>query len=258
MRDSYDVGPGSGGGSELTYEGISIGVHNNYCLLGSIIWYSNNVHYSYMMNNCKDCFGCAELNGKQYCILNKQYTKEEYENLLPKVIQHMMDVPFEDKKGKIYRFGEYFPPEISPYAYNETVAQDYFPLKKETAEEKGYLWREYESGIYTTDINGSDLPDTILEADNSILEKTIACEITGRPYRITEQEFSFYKRMNLPLPSVHPDERHNARLRIRNPMKLHKRMCFFGDKEVDTTFPPVSEGGPEKVVCTEHYNKEVY
>jgi hypothetical protein len=35
-------------------------------------------------------------------------------------------------------------------------------------------------------------------------------------------------------------------------------MCYFEDKEVDTTYLPVSEGGPEKVVCAEHYNKEVY
>jgi hypothetical protein len=30
------------------------------------------------------------LHDKSYCILNKQYTKEEYEELVPKIIEKMM------------------------------------------------------------------------------------------------------------------------------------------------------------------------
>ena len=256
--DSYDVGPGCGGSSELTYEGISIGVNNSRCFLGAIIWYSNDVWYSFMMNNCRNCFGCAEMNGKQYCILNKQYTKEEYEKLVPKIIEQMKKMPYVDKQGRSYGFGEFFPPEISPFAYNETCAQDYFPIDERIAKEKGYLWREYTSGSYKTTIKGSDLPQTIAEVDDSILEQVIECEITKKPFKILEQELSFYRRLDIPLPSIHPDERHSRRLKLRNPLVLRKRMCFFGDKEIDTTYLPESEGGPKKVICTEHYKKEIY
>ena len=211
-----------------------------------------------MMNNCSYCFGCASMNGKQYCILNKQYTKEEYETLLPKIIEQMKTVPFVDKNGNKYAFGEFFPSEISPFAYNETIAQDYFPIDKKTAESKGYTWREYKSSSYQTTIKGKDLPQTIAEVDDSIFDEIIECEITKKPFKILEQELSFYKRLGLPLPSIHPDERHNRRLKLRNPMVLRKRMCFLGDKEIDTTYLPESEGGPKKVVCTEHYNKEIY
>ena len=258
LRDSYDVGPGAGGNSELTYEGISIGVNNNRCFLGVLIWYSSEVSYSFMMNNCQNCFGCTEMNGKRYCILNKQYTKEEYEQLLPKIIRHMREMPYVDKRGMVYKYGEFFPMELSPFAYNETVAQDYFPIDKEIAESKGYLWREYVSGSYKTTIKGEDLPQTISEIDDSILDKVIECEISGKPFRIVEQELSFYKRFDLPLPSLCPEERHNERLRFRNPMRLNKRMCFYGDKEIITTYLPESEDGPKKVVCTEHYKKEIY
>ena len=110
----------------MTYEGISIGVTDSRCFLSAIIWYSNDIWYSYMLNNCRNCFGCVEMNGKQYCILNKQYTKEEYENLVPKIIEQMKEMPYLDKQGRSYSFGEFFPPEISPFAYNETCAQDLF------------------------------------------------------------------------------------------------------------------------------------
>ena len=258
LTDSYDVGPGCGGKSELTYEGISIGVHDNKCFFGSIIWYSTDVWYSYMMNNCQNCFGCVEMNGKQYCILNKQYTKEEYEKLVSQIIEQMKSIPYIDKKGRSYGFGEFFPSEISPFAYNETVAQDYFPIDKKIAKSKGYLWREYIPGLYKTTIKGKNLPQTIKEVDNSILDEVIECETSGRPFKITEQELSFYRRFDLPLPSVHPDERHRRRLEQRNPVILRKRMCFFGDKEIETTYLPELEGGPKKVICTEHYNKEIY
>ena len=201
---------------------------------------------------------CAEMNGKQYCILNKQYTKEEYEILVPKIIEQMKKVPYVDKQGRSYGYGEFFPSEISPFAYNETVAQDYFPIDEKTAEFKGYLWREYTPNKYKTTIKGKDLPQTIAEVDDSILNEVIECEITNKPFKILEEELNFYRRLNLPLPSVHPDERHNMRLKLRNPMILRKRMFYFGDKEVDTTYLPVLEGGPEKVVCTEHYNQEIY
>jgi hypothetical protein len=258
LKDSYDVGPGCGDGSELNYDGVSVGVQNSQVSFGCVTWYSSNIFYSYMMNNCHYCFGCAEMNGKQYCILNKQYTKEEYESLVPRIIEQMKKIPYIDKQGKSYGFGEFFPTELSPFAYNETIAQDYFPIDKKQAESSGFLWREYIPNSYKTTIKGKDLSQTIAEVDDSILDQVIECEITKKPFKILEQELSFYRRFDLPLPSIHPDERHNLRLKLRNPMILNKRMCFFGDKEIYTTYFPESKGGPKKVVCTEHYNQEIY
>ena len=170
----------------------------------------------------------------------------------------MKDVVYTDKKGRTYAYGEFFPPEMSPFAYNETVAQDYFPTDPSGAEIFGAKWREYIPGSYQITKKGDELPQMIAEIDDSILNEVIECEITEKPFKITEQELNFYRRLDLPLPSIHPDERHNRRLKQRNPMILRKRMCYFGDKEVDTTYLPVEDGGPEKVVCVEHYNQEIY
>ena len=39
-------------------------------------------------------------------------------------------------------WGEFFPATLSPHGYNETVAQDYFPLSKQDVEKRGWYWRE--------------------------------------------------------------------------------------------------------------------
>ena len=67
----------------------------------------------------------ASASKKQYCILNRQYTKEEYEALLPKIKKHMTDMPYVDAKGSKYTTENSSP--NSPFAYNETMAQEYFP-----------------------------------------------------------------------------------------------------------------------------------
>ena len=77
----------------------------------------------------------------------------------------MNDLPYKDKTGKIYEYGDYFPADLSPFGYNETVAQELFPLTKKEAEAKGYLWREKISKDYTSDINANDLPDSLKETD---------------------------------------------------------------------------------------------
>lgn len=37
--------------------------------------------------NCKNCFGCVFLENKQYCIFNKQYSKEEYERNVKELLK---------------------------------------------------------------------------------------------------------------------------------------------------------------------------
>src|SRR3989344_3075374 len=98
-------------------------------------------------------FGCVGLRNKKYCILNKQYTKEEYEELAPRIIAHMRNTE---------EWGRFFPMEQSSFAYNETEAQDYFPLKKEEAAQRNIAWRE-EKEMPQADkvLPASQLPDSL-------------------------------------------------------------------------------------------------
>src|SRR3989338_6400151 len=61
--------------------------------------------------NGANLFGCVGIMDQQYCILNKQYSKEEYAVLRERIIKHMNDMPYVDKKGRVYKYGEFFPPE---------------------------------------------------------------------------------------------------------------------------------------------------
>ena len=117
---------------------------------------------------------------------------------------------------------------FSSFAYNETAAIDFFPLTKEEALAKGYRWKDREKKNYSTTIDGASLPETIGEVDDSILNEVISCaekdsQYSTGAYRITQNELSFYRRMDLPLPRVCFDVRHMRRLMKRPPMKIIKR-----------------------------------
>lgn len=196
----------------------------------------------------KDCFGCAGLKNAQYCVFNKQCSKEEYEGLVSRIIEHMKQCG---------EYGEFFPVSLSPFAYNETIAQEYFPFTREQILERGWRWRDEidETPKVQKVIPASQLPDSIDAVADDILNWAIECEATKRPFKIVKQELDFYRKMHLPLPHFHPDERHRRRMQLRNPRKLWKRACVKCGKEIQTTYAP---DRPEKVYCEECYLATVY
>ncbi|KKP85763.1 MAG: hypothetical protein UR88_C0008G0008 [Candidatus Nomurabacteria bacterium GW2011_GWA1_35_8] len=253
--------------AEKVYETLAIGFESNEnsnYFFSYFIKGSNSIYYSASCFSSNNLFACIGLRSKQYCILNKQYTKEEYEELVPKIIKHMNDMPYIDGKGRIYRYGEFFPPELSPFCYNETVAQEYFPLTKEEALKQGYRWKDKEERNYNVDIKNEDIPNDIKEVDDSIINKVIECEHKGQcneqcteAFKIIPDELKFYQRMNLPLPNLCPNCRHYNRLKQRNPLKLWHRKCMKPNclNEFETSYAP---DRPEIIYCEKCYQQEVY
>ena len=189
-------------------------------------WPANqDIEYCTKCTSSSDLFGCVSLKKKSYCIFNKQYSKEDYFALREKIIQHMNEMPYTDKQGRIYRYGEFFPPEFSPFAYNETLAHDFFPLTKEAAEVKGYLWRDPEMHEYQTTIDANDLPDHIRDISDSILKEIIKCASCGKAYRVIQMELDFLRKMSLPLPRLCPSCRHVSRLQLRNVPRFYRSQC---------------------------------
>ncbi len=271
LKDSYDTGPGTGGKSELTYEAVSTGVANSNCAFTTVVWNSRNVQYSFNCYSCNDCFGCVSLRNKSYCIFNKQYTKEEYFDILGKIKQHMNDMPYIDKKGNIYKYGEFFPIEISPYSYNGSTVQDFFPIDKEVAESMGYSWQEDTERNYNITINSIDLPQSIEDINIQVLEETIGCinsenniQSCTKAYKLIPEEFDFYKRLNIPIPRMCPNCRHMERIKERNPMKLWRRSCMCDlpnhehsgqcQNKFQTSYSPDKS---EIVYCEKCYQQEV-
>ena len=222
-KDCYDYGEW-GQNAELIYECIDCGI-DLYNLLSCYNCRLNcrNLSYCMFCSGSQNLFGCVSLNKRKHCILNKQYSKAEYEALVPKIINHMNDMPYRDTKGRVYRYGDFFPFELSPWGYNETTAQEYFKLSKNEAQRKGYNWyeparREWLEQTYK-------IPDHIKEVKDDILSTILACAACGKNYRIIKPELAFYRQQNIPIPRTCPDCRHNARVRMRNPLKLWHRKC---------------------------------
>ena len=74
-------------------------------------------------------------------------------------------------------------------------------------------------------ISTDELPDTIDDVDDSILDKVIICQQTGRPYKITLLELSLYRSLGIALPRLHHSVRHTMRIRRRAPREFVLRKC---------------------------------
>lgn len=224
--------------------------------------------YCDMCFSAQDCFGCFGLKQKQYCILNKQYSKEEYFILKERIIEHMR---------KTEEWGEYFPAFLSPFAYNESMAQDYFPLTKEEALKAGYTWYDRPLRDYKITLLTKDLPKTINDTKESILNEIIQCStqndqetkdkysLCTTAFNITSLELALYKKLKIPIPEKCFPCRRQDRFSLRNSRKLWHRQCMCDKKhphheskckvEFETSYSPDKL---EIVYCEKCYQQEIY
>lgn len=247
----------SGENTDLAYESLASGA-NCYRLRWCIVCLTGCVDADY----CEYCasslniFGCSGLKQKQHCILNKQYDKQSFDELRAKVILHMKEVG---------EWGMSFDPRISPFGYNETLAMDFYPLAKEEALAQGYAWRDdlpATKGKET--ISWDSIPTDIHSVDESFCKEILACSVTGRNYKIIKQELAFYKKFNIPIPRLHPEERHRQRMNRRNAFEYYHRQCMCEQanhdhsgqctEQFETTYAPER---PEVVYCQHCYENEI-
>lgn len=232
FNDSYDC-VDSGGKASLLYDSITVGFNSSRIFFSnSILENCYDIYYSDTCRNSSYLFGCIGLKNKQYCVLNKQYTKERYEELIPRIIKHMNNMPYTDKKRRIYKYGEFFPEEFCPFGYNKTVAHQYFRLAKNTALEMGYNWEEPQYNKYPITLKNESLPDKLDEVSDGILETAMECAHKGgcdEPcsvvFKIIPRELEFYKKYGLPIPRLCPICRHFERIRQCDSVKLWRRQC---------------------------------
>ncbi|OGQ22207.1 MAG: hypothetical protein A3C46_00580 [Deltaproteobacteria bacterium RIFCSPHIGHO2_02_FULL_44_16] len=264
--------------SELSYECQGCATISRSIAMRSS-WDVFDSYYSNMCFGSSNLFGCIGLRQKHYCILNRQYSKEDYEALKGKLIEHMK---------QIGEWGEYFPASISPFAYNESTAQDYFPLSRGEAIAKGYTWYDHPLRDYKPTVESQNLPLTIAGVSDSILKEVIQCDSQTSEekkkkhlgcttaFQIIPMELEFYRKMNLPLPQKCFPCRRQDRFTLRNPRKLWNRQCACVGKisingvyqnttshshgpspcpnEFETSYAPKR---PEIVYCEQCYNSEI-
>ena len=245
-RDCMDVTKW-GGNLVRGYESCAIGGGQNNVKFCFECWAesSNLTYCSRIVAPNSDLFGCIGLRNKQYCVLNKQYSKEEYGALTTKIIARMRE------DGE---WGEFFPASYSLFGYNESFANKFLPLSKTEIEQKGFKWAEPEQRTYEV---GGDV---------------LACGHTGQcdqqcstAFRLTSAETAFYKNYGIALPTLCPNCRHYERLRLRNGIELFHRKCMCDRahashagghcrNEFETSYAP---DRPEIVYCEQCYQAEV-
>jgi hypothetical protein len=276
MRFTDSMDTYSGAGSELIYESTATTAHSNNChFCVRVHEGSRDCEYCWFSQNCSNCFGCVGLKNQEYCIFNIKYSEEEYFTLLGQ-IRNKMIVDGE--------YGEFFPFYTSPFPYNDTVAQEFFPLDEKSANKYNVIWGEIEEKKHQATISSKDLPDAIADVSDTILQETISCEHEGecahgctKAFRIVADELAYYRRKGIPLPRKCPNCRYYRRLDYRNPTVLRDIVCMCNGsemangvytntaththgsgpcaKEIQTT---IKEDGGYIIYCDECYKKEVF
>ena len=206
----------------------------------------NNMYYSMLSESCSFCLWCIGLKNKSYCILNKQYTKEERYTKVDEIFTQM---------EQDWQLWEFFPATMNPFYFNDTAA--YLIDNSFTKEEvmaKWYLWRdepikvdipEWAKVVKTTELDQYEWREdasswtivkdlTILSWDASTSAFTawdlaawrirwidpeilnvIIQDDQGNVYKIVKMEYDFLMKYGLPLPRKHRLDRMKENFKIQ-------------------------------------------
>ncbi|MFC1810329.1 hypothetical protein ACFLZH_02410 [Patescibacteria group bacterium] len=245
VKDCYDIYQ-FGVNVELGYECAMTGTNSynvHFCYL--CLWQVSDLLYSIETYSSKDCFGCVGLKKNKYCILNKQYSEEQYFELKKKLIEKM-------KRDE--EFGEFLPIKYSLTPYNVSTAQNWYPKTKEEVLEKGWPWQDDLPGTFGKE-TFTEIPDNIKDVPENIINEVLACEDCGKNYKIIPQELEYYKRHRYPLPQKCFECRRKTRMNLRNPRNFWQRNCDKCNKEIFSTYSPDRE---ETVYCKKCYLEKIY
>ncbi len=252
-HNSYDIV-----GSLWAWDYECVSVDGNNIGFSAYIYPNNtNVYYSHFVNSSHDLFGCSSLKKWHHCIMNQSFGVQEYEKLCGKIIDHMRSTG---------EWWEFFPTEMSPFGYDETVAIEHFPLSQSEAQKKWWKWKWEEEtssyhGPYYTALPIQEYDEKIVGHEkaqgniDALLNWILRCEKTEKPFKIIRQELAFHIENHIPLPKKHPDERYLERLGMRNPRTLHERTCAECGAHLITTYSPERT---ERIVCEACYQRLVY
>ena len=180
----------------------------------------------------------------------------------------MNNMPYKDKSGNEYRYGEFYPIELSPFGYNETYAPELQTITKQEAGTRGYGWQENMQRTKGKEtLLPEKIPDSINEVEDSILEEVLRCTECERNYKIVQNELIFYRKLKIPVPRKCFYCRYQARLLRTKPLKLWHRTCMCKKNNhpnhldigcpsgFETSYAPER---PEIVYCEKCYQAEVY
>jgi len=174
----------------------------------------NEVYLSENCDDCNECFGCISLKRGKFCIFNKRYEEAEYHRLKDEIFKEL-------REGN--GFDDFFDPTRSPFNYDETIANLYFPK---------------------VDVDGvdKDFGD-------------FCCVGCGKGLTFAEAEKKFYEKIGLGLPDKCFYCRIMDLARPYSVVQLRNCKCSACGNEI---FTGVSEKGKGKIYCEKCYLQEIY
>ena len=247
QRDSYDCTISSI--SEKLYS--TVAVARNCSNVKFSVYGRDLLDCEYTINckNCQYCFGCIGLENFKYCIFNKQYKEEDYWKLVDEIKFKMLI------NGE---YGEFFPIAVSPFPYNASLSNIMYSMPKERVIKLGGWWYDEENMEIAPEIKirkRKELEKDINNTVEDVLGIAIKSEKSGKLFKVTKNEFDFYKRKNIAIPSFTPYERIIDRFKFVNNFKIFKDKCFKCGLEILSSY---STYDGYKPCCDDCYKKEVY
>ena len=239
---NYDISH-FGGNTDYCCECVGIGNSAQSVLFSENVYFASDVWYSRISPNSANLFGCVGMRRGNYAIFNKPLAKEEFQKQKQSILNHMRET------GEL---GEFFPVALSPFCYNESVAQDYFPLEREVVIKDGWKWRE--DPDEQTSTKRLLAPEAASLTDEEVLKAVFRCQTSERSYRITRQELQFYRKHSLRLPTNCPEERLLRRIRSKRPRRQLRRHCAHCAIEVQTS---LSQQDCANLLCEQCFQNSV-
>ena len=208
---------------EITYE-LSTAPHSSTSMCSVICCDSSAISYSASVFNSANLFGCVGLQKKQYCILNKQYTKEEYDALKQRIIQDM-------KMEEVW--GEFFPISFSPFGYNDSLAQEFIPQLENQVRARSWQWEKDQGATQGPETMQSEaIPTMIVNVDESLTREILRCVSCAKNYRILRKELVRLKSMYIPIPLECVDCRFAKRMKRFIIPILYHRTCMCSENHI--------------------------
>lgn len=219
------------------YFGCDI-VQSNQCRYSYLLMRCQNVEYSTECYDCEDCFGCVGLRKKRFCILNKQYSEEEYWKKLDELKCAMLE------RGE---YGAFLPAQMSPAYFPEGGSVRYYladPEKFAQATNAYTFKAEDEGALGSALANANDLPDattipdSIDDIDDSWIGKALYDSAYKRPFSLFAPEVALYKKLRVAPPVSHHVKRVLDLTLTSNTGVFEKHPCKICQKEVTISRNP--------------------
>ena len=210
---------------------------------------SQNVEYCQDCYDCEDCFACVGLRHKRFCILNKQYSEDEYWDQVDKIKCAMLDSS---------EYGEPMSGRFTVGYFMESGSVRYFQSDREFGEKIGAhlfdpntndaIGEELMKSMDVTDANNA--PDSCDDLDGWVW-KVLYDSGYNRRYAYLPSEVDLYKRLRIAPPVEHHVKRVYDFVQGSNNGVFKDSQCVQCGKKVMVSTNPKFPN--RKIYCKKDY-----